>query len=259
MFLTTIFALAVASTPVSSCPATPYGVPTMVNQENMIQICHTGYYTDYSTTNKLPEVVGWTIDSKNVINCNSRRGKFTQDPEADGKDAAPSTYTSSGFDRGHLADAEDFAYNRELQAQSFYMTNMTPQLPGLNRGGWKWLETASRYWAYEYGKVVVYDGVITKNSEVKLDNEVVVPTQFWKVVYIPSLNKAIAVVVPNVKISGKEILNYTTSVANIEEMASVNIPLPTNVDKTTVESGQNWIVKAGELTKLKSNQCSVER
>lgn len=254
--LSLIFAASVAASPVSSCPATPYGIPQMNDQESMINICHSGYFTDYSTKYKIPEVVGFNIQKKNVINCNARQGKFHQDPEADGQDVSPTEYNHSGYDRGHMADAEDFAYNRTLQYESFSMTNMTPQAPGLNRGGWKWLETASRYWAYEYGSVVVYDGVVMKGSTDYID-QVLVPSSLWKVVYIPSINRAIAVVVPNEKISGKDILNYMTTVSNIEEMANVSIPLPSSYNKGTSEDKDFWSIKSEDLTSIKSNYCQL--
>lgn len=58
------------------------------------------------------------------------------------KMAKKSDYTHSGYDQGHLANAEDFAYNCEMDEETFRFYNCLPQTPNLNRGVWKvWEET----------------------------------------------------------------------------------------------------------------------
>ena len=53
-------------------------------------------------------------------------------------------YLHSGYDRGHLVPAEDFAYSDSLQALTFSYYNCVPQVPKLNRGAWKKYETKVR-------------------------------------------------------------------------------------------------------------------
>lgn len=48
-----------------------------------------------------------------------------------------SDYKASGYDKGHLASAEDFAYDCKLQEATFRYYNCIPQTPNLNRGIWK--------------------------------------------------------------------------------------------------------------------------
>ena len=43
-------------------------------------------------------------------------------------------YQKSGYDRGHLAHAADMGYSMETMVQSFFYSNMSPQLPRFNRG-----------------------------------------------------------------------------------------------------------------------------
>lgn len=54
------------------------------------------------------------------------------------------TYHKSGYDKGHMAPAEDFAYNDSLQNLTFRYYNCVPQTPELNRGPWKKYETKAR-------------------------------------------------------------------------------------------------------------------
>lgn len=53
-------------------------------------------------------------------------------------------YLHSGYDRGHVVPAEDFAYNDSLQGLTFSYYNCVPQLPKLNRGKWKKYENKVR-------------------------------------------------------------------------------------------------------------------
>jgi len=54
--------------------------------------------------------------------------------------AADMDYYKSGWDRGHLVPAEDFAYDCKLIEQTFRYYNCVPQHPKLNRGSWKKVE-----------------------------------------------------------------------------------------------------------------------
>lgn len=248
--LSFLFSVAMAAT--LSCPVIPYGDP--VNSDtNVIKICHTGYYTEYSTKNYDPEITIWNVDKNAAISSNKRSGSFKRDPLANGLDASPSDYTGSGYDKGHIADAADFTFDDKQETESFYMTNMTPQLPGLNRGGWKWLETATRYYAIKYGKVVVYSGPIFGIEDSKLNSKVDIPKYFWKIIYVPSTNEALSIIVPNTKIEGKDILKYVVSVSDIENYTKIKISLPSNFDKTKKADVSEWNVSFKTLLDSKND------
>lgn len=53
-------------------------------------------------------------------------------------------YIRSGYDRGHLVPAEDFANNKNKLKSTFYYINCIPQTTKLNRGIWKTYETEIR-------------------------------------------------------------------------------------------------------------------
>lgn len=53
-------------------------------------------------------------------------------------------YAHSGYDKGHLAPAQDFAWSRAAMLSTFDYCNALPQAPALNRGAWKKLETKVR-------------------------------------------------------------------------------------------------------------------
>ena len=53
-------------------------------------------------------------------------------------------YARTGYDKGHLANAEDFAYDRRLELSTFMYYNAVPQAVRLNRGIWKTYEEKVR-------------------------------------------------------------------------------------------------------------------
>lgn len=247
--LSLFFGVAMAAS--LQCPATPYGVPS----DNNLHICHKGYYTDYNTNYHIPEFVSWTLTKDMSISCNVRNGSFMQDPEANNQDVPSSEYNNSGYDRGHMANAADFLSDNQEEHESFYMTNILPQNPTNNRGGWKWLETDSRILANTYGSVQIYAGghVISSNKM----KDVTIPDYLWKVVYIPSINKALAIYVPNTKISGKDILNYQTTVQDIETRIGKTLPLPSNYNKSNKDENDWSNVNFGKMLDLKQNSCDI--
>lgn len=58
--------------------------------------------------------------------------------------ATTNEYLRSGYDKGHLANAEDFAYDCRLDELTFRYYNCVPQRPELNRGIWKVTEEEIR-------------------------------------------------------------------------------------------------------------------
>jgi hypothetical protein len=53
-------------------------------------------------------------------------------------------YKGSGYDKGHLCPAEDFAYSRELEKLTFRYYNTVPMTKKLNRGKWETVEEKVR-------------------------------------------------------------------------------------------------------------------
>lgn len=53
-------------------------------------------------------------------------------------------YAKTGYDKGHLVPAEDFAFSDSLQNLTFRFYNCVPQTPQLNRGKWKKYEAEAR-------------------------------------------------------------------------------------------------------------------
>lgn len=106
-------------------------------------------------------------------------------------------YSNSGFDRGHLAPNGDMS-NKNAQYDSFSLANIAPQNPTNNRKTWVKIENKTRDLTEKHGKGYVVTGVVFLSDNVKkLNNNVFVPSHFFKAVYIPNTQQAIAYLSPN--------------------------------------------------------------
>ena len=58
----------------------------------------------------------------------------------------PSQHKNDGFDRGHLCASEDRVYTLDANKQTFYFSNMSPQIADLNQGVWQKMEALVQSW-----------------------------------------------------------------------------------------------------------------
>jgi endonuclease G len=91
-------------------------------------------------------------------------------------------YAHSGYDEGHMANAEDFAYNCKLEELTFRYYNCVPQTPELNRGIWKHNETQVRKLSQEDSLLVICGGIFDKHSK-RISEGLIAPSYCFKVVY----------------------------------------------------------------------------
>ena len=94
--------------------------------------------------------------------------------------ASNSDYAKSGYDRGHLVSAEDFAYDYRKQSLTFSYYNCFPQTRHLNRGPWKSWENTIRNESKRW-PLKIYTGGLYGNRRIR--GKVGVPDYCWKVVY----------------------------------------------------------------------------
>lgn len=95
---------------------------------------------------------------------------FTDDPSLSSTLFIGSKGFGSGYDRGHLCASADRLYSKEANEQTFYMSNMSPQLSSFNQGYWVTLEnlvqTLGRNASFSDTLYVVKGGTI-KDGQIK--------------------------------------------------------------------------------------------
>ena len=153
-----------------------------------------------------------------------RTDRFRPDPEIPTGSATTGDYRRSGYDRGHLAPAADMAFSGQTMADSFFMSNMSPQKPAFNRGIWKNLEELVRSFAITERKIVVVTGpILPKEKTVTIGaNKVTVPTHYYKVIFdLTPPQKMIAFILPN-EGSDKLLREFAVSVDAVEKATGLD-------------------------------------
>jgi endonuclease G len=98
-------------------------------------------------------------------------------------------YAGSGYDKGHLANAEDFAFDCASDEMTFRYYNCLPQTANLNRGLWKRNETDVRKWSQNEKLYIIAGGYFTG----KRMGQTLVPSHCWKVVQSAETKKVLFV------------------------------------------------------------------
>lgn len=129
-----------------------------------------------------------------------KRPSFRADASAPGSPAA-SAYKGTGYDRGHMAPnyAITTRFGTEAQKKTFYMSNISPQKPGLNRGPWREVEhRIAELWTAKYGDMWVIVGCVPGDPEDRLPSGVDVPKAYWQLIVAQSSDgvRALALYMP---------------------------------------------------------------
>lgn len=146
---------------------------------------HKGFIVSYNQLRLTPNWVAWELTGEEAsAKIASRTDEFFPDPDVTGFNASTGDYSRSGYSRGHMAPAADMKWSKVAMMESFYLSNICPQLPRLNDGLWLELEQKCRYWAKKFGPIYIVCGPIYISSPGQTigANEVYVPDAFFKVV-----------------------------------------------------------------------------
>lgn len=161
-------------------------VDTSPPESNQLVLDHGYFQIRYSPDFQLAKYVRYTLTAENLKKRSAKRGnKFFKDPfllERKLPAVGPTAYAKSGYQRGHLAPAEDFRFQQNAIDATFVMSNVAPQKPNLNMGPWKKLEELVRRFACGEGKVTVITGPVLEPDLPKLASGVTIPNRFFKVV-----------------------------------------------------------------------------
>ena len=189
----------------SQCSQSFYGgvYPEFTNPKlsnNTQALCMDGFAVMYSGVSRTPLWSAEYLDRKRLQQAKEidREDSFHEESRLPKlARASLSDYSGSGYDRGQLAPNGNMA-NRSQQYDSFSFANIAPQSPRNNRYIWRNIESATRYLTQQYGEVYTITGVAFTSKKTKqLADRVLVPSHFFKAVYIPAINQAGVYYAPN--------------------------------------------------------------
>lgn len=201
-------------------------IPSMPNGKQGQVIQRTGYTLAYDKKTKTPQWVAWELTKEETKGNHERTDKFLPDPNVEGAKVVTTDYTGSGYDRGHMAPAGDMKWSKKAMEESFYMSNICPQIHHLNTGDWNELEANTRKWARRYGSVYVTCGPIyngSRRTQYIGKNRVKVPDAFFKVILIQSPKKTCALGFFFENKAGQRPLNeYLVSIDYLEQTTGID-------------------------------------
>lgn len=153
----------------------------------------------------------------------TRTNRFYEEPSLPaGEGATLADYRHApDIDRGHMSPAGD-RKDEQAMSSSFTLANIVPQESNLNRHLWSRIESQVRYLAKKTGEAYVITGplFIGKQLQTIGANRVFIPTQIFKVVYLPSQQLSFAVVVDNVDTDTYSV----KTVHELEAMSGISFP-----------------------------------
>lgn len=199
-------------------------------------ITHTGYSLLYNEAHEQANWVAYTLTKEETNKLYDRTDKYIQDPAVSTGSAKDADYSGSGYDRGHLVPAADMGWSSTSMAESFYYSNMSPQLPAFNRGIWKKLEELVRTWAVEYNSISIVTGPILTNALKSIGpDKVSVPKYFYKVIldYEEPDIKGIGFIIPNAG-SSEPLQDFAVTIDSVEKVTGIDFypALPDDQEKT---------------------------
>ena len=208
-------------------------LPKILKTDQIIH--HSNYTLNYSEQHEQAEWVAYSLTSSQVYGSVGRTNDFRSDPNVKTGSASLPDYKGSGYDRGHLAPAGDMKSTYTAMSESFYMSNMSPQVPSFNRGIWKKLESTVRNWAVDYQKVYIVTGAVLTASYPTIGiNKVSIPEFYYKVVldYEQPEIKGIGFILPNQK-SNKSLQSYAVSIDEVERFTGIDFfhTLPDDIEE----------------------------
>lgn len=147
---------------------------------------YAGMTVSFNSRRHIPNWVAWELTADETHGTVPRAKGFAADPDVEGC-PEPWEYSYSGYDRGHIAPAGDMKWSREAMTQSFFMTNVCPQVKSFNSGVWARLEEKCRTWAQTDSAIIIIAGPVMTDpvKETIGDSHITVPQRFFKVILSP--------------------------------------------------------------------------
>jgi endonuclease G len=204
--------LALSTAVYAACPQLyPNGVAIAPATKDIVELCNSFYVSHYDEVRHRVVFVSERLVAGAPLGKPTRLGSFRADPRVKNSPQS-SAYDLTGYDRGHMAPAEDASTDQEMH-DTFLVTNAVPQDPSLNRGKWKQREARIRAAAVAAPTdsfvvtIPVYPPVPTLMAGIP------VPNGMWKIGIINKTeqayyadNTAISQVLPFTKVDWRSII-----------------------------------------------------
>ncbi|SHK71340.1 DNA/RNA non-specific endonuclease [Hymenobacter psychrotolerans] len=221
----------------------PSGATPDATQPTNYLLSKPQYALSYHRDRGIPNWVSWHLDAT-WRGSAARQDDFRPDNTlpAGWYQVQVNSYSSSGFDRGHMCPSADRTNTVPDNSATFFMTNMVPQAPRNNQQTWANLEDYTRSFLSSGNEVYIICGSYgrggtgsTGTLTQTLDNgRVTVPNRLWKVIVIlptgtddatrvSTSTRVIAIDTPNDNSINTNWGQYRVSVDAIEQATGLDL------------------------------------
>ena len=213
------------------CPQfTVNGTPQYQSRPGDQEICHMNYAVIHSCTVKASTAVFEHLTVSTMTGPAKRKDDFRPDPlvtPACSATLADYAIVGRTHDRGHMSPAGNNTLNATVMSESFFLSNMQPQLANNNRGGWRLLETAERQWAMAPGTdFYIISGGIWDQGYTVVGSGLGIPTRLYKIIIEKNSKKVQAYLLPNGPITpATDWPKYQTTMTAIEQATGMRFNL----------------------------------
>jgi endonuclease G len=212
------------------CPQfTVNGTPQYQAQPGDQEICHKNYAVIHKCSVKAPVAVFEHLTVAAMTGPAKRKDNFRPDPAVPAQcSASLADYATVGktHDRGHMAPAGNNTQNDDIMSESFFLTNMVPQVANNNRGIWKQLETYEHQWATAPGTdFYIISGGIYDQGHPVTGNGLGIPTRLYKIIIEKNSRKVQAYLMPNAPLPVADLPKYQTTMTAVEQATGMRFNL----------------------------------
>lgn len=220
----------------------------------------------YDSDNYLPIWVAYPLCKGNMYGSGHRTDAWEDnfDPNIpENKQLYMKNSYQGSYDRGHMLPSKSRVRSDDDNRQTFYPTNMTPQLSGLNQQKWAAIEKKVRLWAEGCDTLYVVTGAVLRTAGgseninytyCKSDSskDVAIPNYYYKALLQYSIKddkkiyQALALWLPHKAASGAPTQNDVKTIDQLEELTGIDffVGLDDSVE-ATVEQDINMIYWPG--------------
>ena len=236
-------------------------LPEVRNDRWFIQ--HQHYALEYDTAQRHSIWVAYVLHADYLQRNVSRTNAWALDPIIPRKyqSVTNPSQTFPGYDRGHLLSSGDRLFSMEANRETFYFSNMTPQVASFNRHKWATLESQVRKWAERADTLyVVTGGAINPGVEIigKLEerNHKTIPKYYFKALVKRTGDEfdGIAFWLENKRYESNRITHaYSITIRELEQLTGINffpnlkytLPGNPNLEEQveTVRDTTKWVVR----------------
>ena len=212
------------------CPElTVNGVPQYRAGAGDQEICHKNYAVIHSCAVKAPIAVFEHLSPEDMTGPAKRKDDFRPDPQVTPACSATlADYATVGktHDRGHMSPAGNNTQDATIMSESFFLSNMVPQVANNNRGIWKQLETYERQWAATPGTdfYIISGGIFDAGHPVT-GNGLGIPTRLYKIIIEKNTKKVRAFLMPNGPLPVADLPKYETTMTAVEAATGMKFNL----------------------------------